>query len=338
MNYKESKDILDKIKKAKKILLSCHKSPDPDSIASNLAMYQVLTGMKKLIDVISPDTVHSAYNFVPYFDKIIKVDITKFDYSDYDLFIALDSSSYDQLVGIKDLKMPNISMVTIDHHSTNEKYGEINLLEVTSSTCEVLYKVFHDWGIKITKNLATTLLTGIYADSVSFQTDKTYSSTFIVSGELVKLGANTKDIILNLFHSNEYKLLKFWGEMLKNMNIDSEYRFVWTAVPYDKFLEFGKPGEAKSLAASVIFRTVKNTDFGIVIVEQRPNVLNMSLRSRTNFDVSKIAQEFGGSGHKASAGAWFDFENFDEAVEKVLVTARKYAKEYIEESSNKKEL
>ena len=104
MNYKESKEILEKIKKAKKVLLSCHKSPDPDSIASNLAMYKVLKDINKDVDVVSFDNVHSAYKFIPNYDAIKKVRLEDFLFSEYDLLIALDSSSFDQLVGNKNME------------------------------------------------------------------------------------------------------------------------------------------------------------------------------------------------------------------------------------------
>ena len=326
MNYKESKLILEEIIKAKRILLSCHRSPDPDSIASNLSMYQVLIKLKKDVKVFSPDKIHTNFKFLPFVDKIQTVNYSNFDYSGFDLFIALDASSFDQVSGIKKIKLPNVPIIIIDHHFTNEKFGFINLLNIVSSTCEILLGVFKDWKIEIDKDLATCLLTGIYADSVSFQTDNSKASTFEVSLELIKLGADREKIILNLYNSNEFILIKFWGELLKNIVIDNEHKFVWTAVPYEIFSKYGKPGEAKSLAANLIFRSIKGTDFGIVMVEQRPKVLNMSYRSRTQFDVSKIAKKLGGSGHKASAGGWFEFENFDEAVNKVLQVARKFAK------------
>ncbi|OGM60969.1 hypothetical protein A2955_01735 [Candidatus Woesebacteria bacterium RIFCSPLOWO2_01_FULL_37_19] len=328
MYYKESKLIFEEIKKAKKILLNCHRSPDPDSVASNLALYQVLKHFGKEIKIISSDDIQKNLLFLQSTEKIDKVDMLNFDYSSYDLFIVLDSSSLDQAIGIKSPKLPEIPLIIIDHHVTNENYGKINLVDHVSSTCEVLYKMFTDWDVKFTPQLATILLTGIYSDTVSYQTPNTGVDTFFISSELLRLGADKDKIVLNLFHSYDFKLVKFWGEMLDRMRIDEEHYFVWVAIPFEVFSDFGKPKEAKSLAANIIFRTIKDTRFCIVMVEQKRGIMNLSFRTRYDFDVSKIAQELGGSGHTTSAGAWFEFENFDKAVEKVLNVARKYAKEY----------
>ncbi|HCC09048.1 TPA: phosphoesterase, partial [Candidatus Woesebacteria bacterium] len=66
------------------------------------------------------------------------------------------------------------------------------------------------------------------------------------------------------------------------------------------------------------------TEFGIIMIETSENILSVSFRSRTGFDVSKVANEVGGGGHKAAAGARIEGLPFQEAVNKVLTVARKY--------------
>lgn len=326
-NYKESKKILEEIKKAKKILLSCHRSPDPDSVASNLALYQVLTtDLQKKVKVVSPDKIHPDLGFLVNYEKIEVVDYQQFDFSELDLFIVLDSSTFDQVIGIKNFERPDIPLITIDHHATNTKYGDINLIDTISSTCEILFNLFEDWEISAGPELATALLSGIYSDSVSFQIPSVRASSLKAASRLIEFGADKEEVILRLFRSYDFNLVKFWSRLLERMEIDKSNRFVWTAVPFEDFSKYGSPAEAKSLVANIIFENIKGTDFGVVMVEQRPNVLNISFRSRTDFDVSRIAKELGGSGHKGSAGAWIEFEEFDNAVDRVLKVSRKYAK------------
>lgn len=327
MNYPESAKILERIKNSKNILVNCHRSPDPDSVGSALSFYHFLKKLGKDVKIISPDVIHPNFKFLPGSSSIERVDFSNVDYSKFDLFISLDSSSWDQCSGVKDLDLPRIPMIVIDHHSTNLRYGQVNLVDdVASSNCEVIFNLFKDWEVEITPDMATILLTGIYSDTVSFNYIKS-SLTLRTASELIDIGADYEQIVINISKSNEPKLLNLYGEMLRDMKVDNNYNFVYVAVPYEIFEKYGKPMNAKSEISGLFFNSVKNTDFGIVMVEQRKNVLNLSLRSRTvGFDVSKIAQELGGSGHKAASGAWFDFKNFDEAVEKVLEVARKYAK------------
>src|SRR3990167_9084074 len=101
MNYKESAQILEEIKKAKKILLNCHRSPDPDSIGSVLAMKLVLESMGKEIEIICPSReLYESVNYLPGYNKIKRgIDYSAFNFSDYDLFVVLDSASWGMVSG-----------------------------------------------------------------------------------------------------------------------------------------------------------------------------------------------------------------------------------------------
>ncbi|OGM25922.1 hypothetical protein A3D00_00910 [Candidatus Woesebacteria bacterium RIFCSPHIGHO2_02_FULL_38_9] len=328
MHYKESKLILEKIRKANRILVNCHRSPDPDSVGSALSIFQVLRKFGKEVKIVSPDKIHENLRFLPYSEKVEATDFTNFNFSKYDLFLILDSSSFDQAIGSKNINLPSMDTIVIDHHESNRKFGQINIVDRRlASNCEVLYSIFEDWGIKIDNNTATTLYTGIVSDTGSFQYPETTSKTLLIASKLIDCGAAKNEIILNIFRSFDYKLLKLWGEMLTKMQRD-KLGFAWVAISYETFAEYGHPAGAKSEAASLFFSSIKGLNFGIVMIEQRRKVLNLSFRSKTNFDVSRFAQEFGGAGHKTAAGAWFSFEDFNEAVNKVLTVARKFAKEY----------
>src|SRR5260221_2106465 len=155
MNYKESKQILEKIKKAKKILLALHSSPDADSASSNLALYVALKQLgKEDITIISADPFPSYLRFLPNSEIIQNKDITKVDLNAFDLFISVDSqqpavitNTFDEVV------LPNeLDIIVIDHHQNNKSFGQINLLDTTSpATAEILYLFFEDIKVEITK-------------------------------------------------------------------------------------------------------------------------------------------------------------------------------------------
>lgn len=326
MRYHESKLIESELEKAGNILLKVHRSPDPDSVASCLSMSYFLKKNGKNVDIISSDPIQENLFFLKEAENIKKVDMSTFDYSKYDLFVVLDASSLDQSIGIKDANLPEIPLIVIDHHITNKKYGKINLVDYLGSTCEVLYHFFQDLNFDMDRQLALYLLTGIISDTGSFQFDYTTTESLEIASELIKKGADRQEIVYNLFNSYKYDLVKFWGVLLDKMELNKECQFVWTAIPYETYMKYNKPAEAKSLAATLFFSSIYEADFGIVMVEQTKGILNLSLRSRRGVDVSKIANELGGSGHREAAGGWFKFDNFNSAVEKVLNTAKKYAK------------
>ena len=329
MNYKESKEILEEVKKAKRILLNCHRGPDPDAIGCALALYSVLMKMGKEVEVICPsENLNDRVNYLKYFSSIKRdVNFLKFDFSKFDLFITLDSSSWDMVSGERSSKIPDIPIIVIDHHKTNVKYGMINLVDdKVTSVGELLYLVFADWGIVLNKEIATCILTAIIGDTGSFRFPNSTARTLRIASELMDLGADKNYIVFQIYQNEPLNLIKFYGEVLKKVKFDKKGKFVWSAIPYKIYKKLDKPSSSRESAASLFAQVIEGTDFGIVMTEEEENQLKVSLRSRTGFDTSKIALELGGGGHIYASGASLRDLPFNKAVKKVLLTARKYAK------------
>lgn len=323
MKYKESKKIFDWLKNSQSIVVACHRSPDADSLGSSLALGHVLRQMGKDILLVSPDEIVENLRFLKGWKNVRVVDYGVFDFSKYDLMVALDSSSPNMVMGDVAKKIPSIPIIVIDHHRTNTKYGNINLVDANiSSTAELLYGLFVSWKVTIDENVAECLLAGIIGDTGAYRYQPDDSSTLEIAQKLVNLGASNKRIILKLFQSNDFILMKFLGKVLERMEFDRKHSFVWAALPYDVFKKFAAPATGRESAASLFFQSVKDSDFGLLMVEEEPNKVQVSLRSRDRFDISKIAVELGGGGHKAAAGATLSGMRFDEAVTKVLKIAR----------------
>lgn len=335
MNYPESPLILEEIKKAKRILVNCHKGPDPDSVGSALAMYEVLqVYFKKDVTIVCPDDLPESTKFITegiHGDLVFeKVDFDKFDISKYDLLITLDSASWSMVRGGGNNDELKIKTVVIDHHNSNERYGSVNLIDsVISSTAELLYFVFNDWGIQpdIERDypyFQKAILAGILSDTGCLRYSSVDSKTMSVVAELMKYTDMNK-IIFNLYQNVPLNSIKLTGEILSRMIVEDEYKFVYSATSFKEYGKYDSDDMARDLVSGGFIQSVEGTDFGFVAVEESQNVLSISFRSRTNFDVSKIALELGGGGHKVASGAKIRETEFSEALEKVLLVCRKYA-------------
>ena len=329
MNYDKSGEILEKIKGVDRILLNCHRNPDPDSIGSALALYRVLSEMGKKVEVICPTKPYLlTLSFLKNFKKIKTVNFSKFDFSKHQLLIVLDSSSWDMIADTPDFAPPKIPVVVIDHHRTNEKFGDVNLVdEEATSTGELLYRVLEDWGVGIDKEIATALLTGIIGDTGTFSYPGVGAQTLKTAGILMEKGADKDKIVQHVFRTVDFKLVQFWGEVIANTKVDTIYKFVWSAIPNKRFVELGGLVGGKESVASLFAGIVEDTDFGMVMVEQEPKKLSISFRSRTGLDVSVLAKKLGGGGHRYASGAKVEGIPFDSAVIKVLEAARKVVDE-----------
>lgn len=326
MNFEESKQILELINSNHNFLLHCHQSPDLDSVASAMSFAKVLKEMGKKVDVVCKDPIPEGYDYISGVKNIKVTELEKVDFSNYDFWVVLDSEKWDQ-AGIS--FKPNIKVINIDHHPANNIGGEVSVLKnEASSTCELLTMIFEDWSINIDKELATMLLSGITYDSNFFQQKNTYANTHLIAFKLMESGADNNYINFKVKRCNDINIIKLWGEFDRKLKLDKKYNFVWTAIPYETYKKHLMAISSTAEYSNMIARTIVGSNFSIVMTEKTKGLLTMSIRSRIpGFDVSLIAHEIGGGGHKDASGAAVKGLDFKEAVKVALKAARKFAKQ-----------
>jgi len=327
MNYKGSPKILNKIKGSRKILVNCHRSPDADSVGSALAISAILEELGKEVKIICPTEIGEDLKFLPFSEKIEKVDFKKFDFSNYDLFLILDTAGMNMLTGTEEAFELKIPAITIDHHKTNTKFADLNLTDPDiSSTSELLYGLFEDWGVPIGKNTATCLFAGIVNDTGSFRYGNITSNTFSIAAKILDQGAEREIVLKSLFYSFDYKTIKLVGELINRSEVDENYKFIYSFLSFEDFNKFGRGKNARDLAVDFLVQT-NDILFAMVMVEKEKRILSISLRSQGDFDVSKIALRYNGGGHRGASGGRIIGLKFDEAVTKALEIARKVSYE-----------
>jgi len=255
---------------------------------------------------------------------IEEADFGKFNFSDYDLFIAVDSATPSMVTGDKNIPLPKMPVVVIDHHPTNEFYGDINLIDASQGSCaELVYRIFEDWEFEVDSETATYLMTGIIGDTGAFRYSNTTSETLRLAARLLERGASKEEIILNLFNKMSFELVKLLGVFIENLKLEEEYKFAWSAIDFQSYAKFGLPDGTE--AANSFIKNIDGLNFGIKMYEEEEGKLRVSFRSRTDFDVSKIAQVLGGGGHRKAAGVSVNGLDFDKAVAKVVETAKRFS-------------
>ncbi len=329
MNYPQSQQILDEIKKVTTILLNCHRGPDPDDIGSVLAMKAALEQMNKKVEIICPSAVISKQtDFLRDYNSIKpRVDFDNFQFDKYDLLVSLDTPNLELMNGKDSSKAPQIKTIIIDHHFISLIKGDLELRDKTATSVgEILYKVFEDWNIEMDKNIAECLVTAIFGDTGALLYPGTTSQTLRIVANLTDKGVDKDMIAGRLYRDEEFQMIKFWSEVLARMEIDREHHFVYSMIPYGVWQKYNNLDDAKAKSASLFGPIVSGTDFGFVGVEEKPEYVTISFRGRTDFDTSQIAKELGGGGHKISSATKIEGMKFDDMLKKVLEVARKYAK------------
>ena len=306
--------IFELIEKSNSILLLTHKDPDGDAIGSVLAFYHFLTSINKAVDMILSN-IPKTFNFLPSINKV--VDRTD---KDYDLCIVLDCASEERIFQNENLLNRCRQIVVIDHHISNSKYGNINLVEGNiSSCCQIVYYLLKEWNIPISMEIGKSIISGVLTDTNGFSNNNVDADTYRLAAELVDLGINVHDIynkVILIRSIPQYQLMKI---AMDRLEFFYDGKIAYTYILNDDFEKVeASVGDHEGIVN--IGRNIDGVEVSILIREN--NGWSISLRSAGNVDVCKIALTLGGAGHFMAAGAKIE-GTLEEVKNKVIEEIKK---------------
>lgn len=225
-----------------------------------------------------------------------------------DLIIVLDSSDLERLKQIYDQNSDlfyEIPVINIDHHPGNDHFGQVNWVDLTAtSTAEILVSLLESLGRDTSlfdPDVATCLLTGLITDTGSFQNSNTTPKSFTVAAQLIAAGARQQDIIRYIYKTKPLSTLKLWGKALLDINEETKYRFLWSALDKEDYLSAGASEDEAAGVVDELLKTVPDIDFAMLLTEKSDGV-HASLRGvQKGVSVQEIAQIFDGGGHELAA-------------------------------------
>ncbi len=289
------------IEKGNTILSISHKNPDGDTLGASCAFYLGLQQWGKKIDMACIDDIPERYSFLADMNRVIK----RFNFRDYDLIIVSDAGAsymtrYHEVY--PDIFCGDVPVINFDHHSSNDNFGTVNIVDSASaSTTVMLYKFFEFCDLKITPEIATALLCGIYNDTGSLMHSNTGIDVFEISGKLMELGGRLNVVARKLFRTTPISTLKLWGRVLENAYVNEEGVTVSLITNRD-FTECG--AESDEISGVIDFlNSVPGSKFALLLNEDANGQIKGSFRTqRGDVDVAELAGKFGGGGHKKAAG------------------------------------
>lgn len=284
---------------AENILLTMHERMDGDDGGSVLAFLHWLKSQNKKVTAVIKYGVPEALGFLPGAAQIQ----AELPAGQFDLLVTFGCATLER-TGLNELTGLQAPVINIDHHPDNGFFGQANLVDKhKSSVAELVYDFFNFCGWQISHDIATCLLTGIITDTGSFMHANTHSSTLQAAADLVKKGARTNRIIKHTFKNKNPGVLRAWAKAMENSQFDPENKIITAALTGEDLAELGDLPKSAFEGFVETLNTVPEAKFALFIRQDGP-VIKGSLRSDThkNVDVSKIAQLFGGGGHKLAAG------------------------------------
>jgi len=160
----------------------------------------------------------------------------------YDLIVTIDCPDLENLGRLYDQNTDLFferPILNIDHKSSNEFFGEVNLVEPTaSSSCEIMTNLIQSLGIhSVDQNIATCLLCGIVAKTRSFQLASTTPQALNLASYLITQGAEQEKIIRFLYKNKPLNCLKLWGRLINKMDYDEDQKILFLSIENKDFKE-----------------------------------------------------------------------------------------------------
>ncbi|OPX18625.1 hypothetical protein BXT86_00235 [candidate division WOR-3 bacterium 4484_100] len=282
------------IKKSSKILIATHRDPDTDGIAAALAcVYLVKHFKKRNIKIYCNSTIPARYKFL-----LRKFQFTK-KIPEFDLLIAVDSAGLNRIfpkANIEEIKKNTI--INIDHHRSNDAFGQLQIIdERASSACEIIYRIFKSLKIKINHHLAEIFYCGLYNETGGFTYPNTTSESLKIAAEMISLGIKPAPLI-KLLNAKTLAGTKLLSDVLSTIEIKDG---VGIMILLQKMLKKNRAKISDTENFISFLQAINGVRVSLFLREEK-NQTRVSLRSDGIIDVNRLAQKYGGGGHRLAAG------------------------------------
>jgi phosphoesterase RecJ-like protein len=298
------KKVIACIKRNKHFLITTHTNLEGDALGSEIAFFILLKALGKQASIINLDSLPSGYSFLPGINYIKKFQ-KNLRYIKFDCFVILDCSDLERCGEVTKINKDNKPILNIDHHISNKRFGNINWVEPHSPSCtQMVYKLYKKLRIPLDRDIAMLLYVGILTDTGSFHYPNTTSLTHKIVSELLKYNLDIAQIYKNVFENITFKDMGLLTKILPTLRCEFYGKIVWFQIKR----ELLKQREASFDLSEYLLtfaRAIKDVEVAVLFKEglKQKNEVRVNLRSQGEIDVNKIAQFFGGGGHKTASGA-----------------------------------
>ncbi len=294
-------EIAKALRGAKRIAVASHLRPDADALGTTIAAALWLQSEGKDVTAWNEDGIPDKFRYLPGHELLTAPPDSP---QEFDVFLALDTSVKKRLGTVLDAVAPGALWINIDHHISNEKFGELNYVDPTApATGQILFELFRHTGVPITTSIATNLFAAISTDTGSFQYRGTDARTFDAGSALVSAGVDVADISRAMYETlpkRRFELLRFALNQAEFHCGDRIASFSLTLADAARLAVL--PEDNEGIIDQL--RAIDDVVSAIFFEELPEGKVRVSARSKDPaVDVCQICQQFKGGGHPLAAGA-----------------------------------
>ena len=288
-------------------LLSCddivicgHINPDGDCLGSQLTLALALQAAgKRAVCVLAEEKpLNDNYAFLPGADTFIPAAHYK---GEVGAFVSVDVSIASRIGDAKDLLSKAAFSATIDHHANGERLSQLAYIDPHAASCTVLvWELIGYLGIDISTDMAQCAYTGLITDTGCFMFQNTNEEAFGAAASMLKAGADPALSAHNVYQNRSLASVQLEALIIDRMRFGAQGQSVLSWLSLEDFKRFGA-SKADAEALIDTLRSLRGVRVACILREQEDTVRG-SLRAKDDTDVSRLAQVWGGGGHKAAAG------------------------------------
>ncbi|HVC99025.1 MAG TPA: DHHA1 domain-containing protein [Pirellulales bacterium] len=307
-----------------RFLLTSHVRPDCDALGSELGMAGVLEALGKNVLIVNAQKTPPNLEWIDPQRRLkaLGADVQLAELDSIEVLLVLDTSAWAQLGDMAIvLRATAAKKLVLDHHVSQDDLGaEAFKNTQAEATGRLVLEAAEHLGVKLTPDIATPLFAALATDTGWFRFASTTGDTYRYAGRLVDAGARPCEIYKQLYEQDSLARLQLIGRTLGRTLAELDGRLVHTVVFQDDFKSTGAHASDTEDVVNMTL-TVSGTEVAVILVEQPDGKFKVSFRSRSAVDCSKLAEVFGGGGHKAAAGAMIDGP-YEAAERRVLDAVR----------------
>jgi phosphoesterase RecJ-like protein len=314
MNTKAPEDVLGWLRRGNRFLITSHANPDGDAIGSELGLARIVRSQGKGAVIWNRDATPAIYRPLPGSERIHTGSEPPAGFPDhFDAAIVLECPSLDR-TGLEEALEP-LTLINVDHHLGNQHYGKVNWVDSAAPAVgEMVYRLAQGLKVPLGDTTATCLYLTLVTDTGGFRFSNATPSAFEAAAALVREGARPEQVSEWLYESYPLPMMRLLAAMLSTLTLHREGRISTVHISQEMFEQCGaSSGDTEGLIDYP--RSIAGVQAAALARQIGERRYKMSLRSRGEVDVEKVARRHGGGGHKNAAG--FEAEG---SLEEVLAT------------------
>jgi bifunctional oligoribonuclease and PAP phosphatase NrnA len=300
MRAKQIAEIRDAILQRQRFVVTSHSRPDGDAIGSQVAMALALRELGKDAQMVDRDPAPPQFQVFP---GVGDIEISPTVHGQFDAAIVMECGDLSR-TGVDGFE--KYFIINIDHHPGNKLFGALNWFDEGASACgEMVFDLIDALGVAITPAIATHIYLAILTDTGGFHYSHITPRTFEICRRCTEAGAQPEAIARAVYDSSTMGRLRLMGAVLHSLEIEGGGRAALAHMSLSLLEETGATQEDSDGLINIPL-SVKEIQAVVFFKEIASNSYRVSLRSKGNVDVNRVAGKFGGGGHKNAAGCSVD--------------------------------